>query len=75
MSSTLRDMTAPTRVGEFTTGTGVKGVLVTKRHGQPYVHVDLDCSAATRSKIGVYPNEKMARAAIPGVKACKTCRT
>lgn len=68
-------MTAAVRVAEFHTGTGAaSGVLVDRRGAQPYVHVDLECPRATRSKVGVYPNEKMARAAIPGVKACKTCR-
>lgn len=67
-------MSTAVRVAEFHTGTGATGVLVDKRGKQPYVHVDLECPRATRTRVGVYPNEKMARAAIPGVKACKTCR-
>lgn len=67
-------MSAAARIGEFHTGTGAAGVLVDKRGQQPYVHRGVECDLATRSKVGIYPNEKMARAAIPGVKACKSCR-
>lgn len=62
-----------TRVSEFAVGTGA-GVLVDRRGKHNYIHRDPECSAITKSHVGVYPTERTARAALPHVKACKNCR-
>ncbi len=63
-----------TRLGEFSVGTG-SGVLVDRRGKHNYIHVDQDCASLTKNHVGIYPTEKTARAALPHVKACKTCRS
>ena len=63
-----------TRNAEFAVGTGSQVIVDLGKKNHPLVHVSLDCPARSRSTVGIYPTEKMARAAIPGVKACKTCR-
>lgn len=67
-------MTAPSRSSEFAAGTG-KSVLVDRtKSGQHYVHVDAACEKVARTRIGVFANERTARAAVAGLKACKHCR-
>ena len=74
-------MTA-TRLSEFALGTGSSVVIDTRivpapnggQTAQAYVHTHLDCPNRTRQVVGTYPTERMARAAIPKVKACRTCR-
>lgn len=66
-------MTTATRLGEFSTGTG-SSVVVDRRGRSQYIHVNPECEALTKHEIGVYPTEKIARAALPKAKACKTCR-
>lgn len=63
-----------TRLGEFSTGTGTT-VYVDRRGKNNYIHVDPECSRRTKSGAGEYPTERIARAAVPHVKACKTCRS
>lgn len=63
-----------TRLGEFSTGTGA-GVLVDRRGKHNYIHLDPNCESITKNHVGVYPTERTARAALPHVKACKTCRS
>jgi hypothetical protein len=63
-----------TRLGEFATGTG-GGVLVDRKNsGAHYVHLDASCPAIGRNRVGTFATEKTARAAVAGVKACRTCR-
>lgn len=67
-------MRSPARLTEFATGTG-SGVLVDRTGaGQHRVHLDVDCARSSKHRVGVYANEKTARAAVAGVKACKHCR-
>lgn len=63
-----------TRLSEFSVGVG-KSVLVDRRGKHNYVHVNPECTARTKHEVAVYPTEKVARAALPHVKACKTCRS
>lgn len=63
-----------TRLSEFSTGVG-KSVYVDRRGKNNYVHVDPECAQRTKHEVAVYPTEKIARAALPHVKACKTCRS
>lgn len=67
-------MTAPTRSAEFATGTG-HGVLVERKpSGGHYVHLDPACEKVGKYRVGIFATEKVARAAVAGVKACKHCR-
>lgn len=77
---TIGAMEAATRLEEFAVGTGTavhvdQRLTPGGRRMQAYLHLREDCPRRARARVGTYATEKMARAAIPGVKACKACRT
>lgn len=68
-------MTAPAaRLTEFATGIGAGVTVDRSKSGQHYVHLDPDCPRIGRTRIGLFATEKVARAAVAGVKACRHCR-
>lgn len=71
-----------TRSSEFAAGIGA-GVVVDQRlvpaEGgarvpQAFVHTRHDCPNLTKNLVGTYATERLARAAIPKMKACRACR-
>jgi len=67
-------MAATARLTEFAAGTG-SGVLVERKGDGHLVHVNPECNRAGKHRIGIFATEKVARAAVAGVRACKHCRT
>lgn len=59
-----------TRTAEFAAGTGTSVVVDSSRK----LHLSATCAKAAKKTVATYANEKTARSAIPGVRACKHCR-